>query len=215
MTLKRTLGKKKKSYPSNRPWRPTWLWDFEAPTFCLGGRFTYGGNVMSLTRRPSLPKGFLALISVRSWVDPRTIARLEGVGQLKTVHLIRTRIRDLPGCSIVPQPSTLRRAPKTKLKESNLWFSWLGSSSSNGRAIAQAVSRWLPTAAARIQTRVWSCGICGGQSGAGADFLRVLRFPFIPPISPQSPLPIIRGWYNRPVVTAVLEVPAHKLKKKK
>jgi hypothetical protein len=33
------------------------------------------------------------------------------------------------------------------------------------RAIAQAVSRWLPTAAARAQTRGWSCGICGGQSG--------------------------------------------------
>jgi hypothetical protein len=28
-----------------------------------------------------------------------------------------------------------------------------------GRAIAQAVSRWLPTTAARVQTRVWSCGI--------------------------------------------------------
>jgi hypothetical protein len=28
-----------------------------------------------------------------------------------------------------------------------------------GRAIAQAVSRRLPTAAARVQTRVWSCGI--------------------------------------------------------
>jgi hypothetical protein len=28
-----------------------------------------------------------------------------------------------------------------------------------GRAIAQAVSRWLPTAAARVQNRVWSCGI--------------------------------------------------------
>jgi hypothetical protein len=28
-----------------------------------------------------------------------------------------------------------------------------------GRAIAQAVSRLLPTAAARVQTRVWSCGI--------------------------------------------------------
>jgi hypothetical protein len=29
-----------------------------------------------------------------------------------------------------------------------------------GRAIAQAVSRWLPNAAARVQTRVvWSCGI--------------------------------------------------------
>jgi hypothetical protein len=29
----------------------------------------------------------------------------------------------------------------------------------SGRAIAQAVSRRLPTAAARVQTRVWSCGI--------------------------------------------------------
>jgi hypothetical protein len=28
-----------------------------------------------------------------------------------------------------------------------------------GRAIAQAVSGRLPTAAARVQTRVWSCGI--------------------------------------------------------
>jgi hypothetical protein len=28
-----------------------------------------------------------------------------------------------------------------------------------GRAIAQAVSRRFPTAAARVQTRVWSCGI--------------------------------------------------------
>jgi hypothetical protein len=30
---------------------------------------------------------------------------------------------------------------------------------SSCRAIAQAVSRRLPTAAARVQTRVWSCGI--------------------------------------------------------
>jgi hypothetical protein len=30
-----------------------------------------------------------------------------------------------------------------------------------GRAIAQAVSRWLPTAAARVRALVWSCGICG------------------------------------------------------
>jgi hypothetical protein len=28
-----------------------------------------------------------------------------------------------------------------------------------GRAIAQAVSRQLPTVVARVQTRVWSCGI--------------------------------------------------------
>jgi hypothetical protein len=53
-----------------------------------------------------------------------------------------------------------------------------------GSAIAQAVSSWLPTAAARVQTRIWSSGICGGQSGGGVGFLRVLRFPlsiFIPP----------------------------------
>jgi hypothetical protein len=70
------------------------------------------------------------------------------------------------------------------------------------RAIAQAISHWLPTAAARV----WSCGICDGQSGAGAGFLRVLRFPltiFIPPIAPQSPSSIIWGLYNRPEVAAV------------
>jgi hypothetical protein len=41
----------------------------------------------------------------------------------------------------------------------------------SGHAIAEAVSRWLPTAAAQVQSRVWSSGICGGQSGAGAGFL--------------------------------------------
>jgi hypothetical protein len=55
----------------------------------------------------------------------------------------------------------------------------------DGRAIAQAVSRWLPTAADRVRSRAWSSGICGGQSGAGVGFLRVLRFP----------LPI----FNRPI----------------
>jgi hypothetical protein len=36
--------------------------------------------------------------------------RLEGLGQLKKIHLIGTRTRDLPACSIVPQPTTLPRA---------------------------------------------------------------------------------------------------------
>jgi hypothetical protein len=53
-----------------------------------------------------------------------------------------------------------------------------------GRAVAQAVSRWLPTAEARVRLRA-ACGIYSGQSGTGAGFLRVLRFPLpiIPPIS--------------------------------
>jgi hypothetical protein len=71
-----------------------------------------------------------------------------------------------------------------------------------GRAIVQVVSRWLPSAEAGIS----SCGICGGQSGAGAGFLRVYLFPLlicIPPVSAQSLSSIICGWYNRPVVAAV------------
>jgi hypothetical protein len=39
-----------------------------------------------------------------------------------------------------------------------------------GRAVAQAVSRWLPTAAARVRVRA-ACGVCGGQSSTGAGFL--------------------------------------------
>jgi hypothetical protein len=75
-----------------------------------------------------------------------------------------------------------------------------------GRAIAQAVSRWLRTAAARVPARVRSCGIFGGPSSTGPGFLLVLRFPlpiFVPPIVRQSPSSIIWGWYNRREVDAV------------
>jgi hypothetical protein len=50
-------------------------------------------------------------------------------------------------------------------------------------ALAQAVSSRYSTAAARAH------GICGGLSGTGAGFLRVLRFPLpilIPPTAPYS-----------------------------
>jgi hypothetical protein len=52
-----------------------------------------------------------------------------------------------------------------------------------GRAIAQAVRRWLPTAAAKVQARVWQVGFVVDKVALGAGFLRVLRFPlpiFIP-----------------------------------
>jgi hypothetical protein len=69
-----------------------------------------------------------------------------------------------------------------------------------GRAIAQAVSRWLPIAAAWVRAQIRSCGIYGGESGTGIGFLRIHRFPlpiFIPPTAPHSSSSIIRGWYNR------------------
>jgi hypothetical protein len=95
--------------------------------------------------------------------------------------------------------------------DSDAWVCWCRrprptKGSREGRAIVQAVSRWLPTAASRVRARVWSCGISGGQSGAVAGSLRVLRFSlpiFIPPIALQSPSSIIWGLYNRPEVAAV------------
>jgi hypothetical protein len=58
-----------------------------------------------------------------------------------------------------------------------------------GRAIAEAVSRWLPTAAARVRAWVWQVGFVGGQNGVGAGFLLVLRFPLPKPFTPPSQLP--------------------------
>jgi hypothetical protein len=47
---------------------------------------------------------------------------------------------------------------------------------SDGRAMAQAVSRRPPTAQARARSRVGLCGIFGGQSGTGTVFPQILRF---------------------------------------
>jgi hypothetical protein len=78
----------------------------------------------------------------------------------------------------------------------------LQSNIQQGRAIAQGVSRLLPTAAARVRSQVRSYGICGGQIGTGAGLHRVLRFPLqilILPTAPQSSLSpssiiIIKQW---------------------
>jgi hypothetical protein len=94
---------------------------------------------------------------------------------------------DLP--SIVPvTPLFKKQLSVTKPRESNLVLSPISSplqsnshiqTKVHGRDVAQAR---LPTEAARVRTQVMSCGICGGQSGTGVGFLRVLRFPL-----PNSP----------------------------
>jgi hypothetical protein len=85
----------------------------------------------------------------------------------------------------------------------------------------QAVSRRHPTAATRVRSQVRSCGICGGQSGAGAGVLQVLQFPqpiLIPPTVSHSSSSIIWGWYNRTTVADVSSgltlTPPHGTKKK-
>jgi hypothetical protein len=48
---------------------------------------------------------------LRGRVDPKVMMQLEGLGKLKKSTSSRTRTGDLPACSIVPQPTTLPRAP--------------------------------------------------------------------------------------------------------
>jgi hypothetical protein len=53
--------------------------------------------------------------------------RVEGLGKLKKIHLIGTRTRDLPACSIVPQPTTLPRAHDTGIVASLICLrNWKG-----------------------------------------------------------------------------------------
>jgi hypothetical protein len=51
--------------------------------------------------RENLP----VVVSVRDWVNIRAMVRLEGLRKFKkNYYLIGTRARDLPACSIAPEP---------------------------------------------------------------------------------------------------------------
>jgi hypothetical protein len=66
----------------------------------------------------ALPPGiFLVLISVKRLSRPQGHSAAGRIRSIEKIHIIETRTRDLLACSIVPQPTTLPRAP---LKE--IWF---------------------------------------------------------------------------------------------
>jgi hypothetical protein len=47
----------------------------------------------------------------------------------------------------------------------------------NGRSIAEAVRRWLPTAAARVRARVWQVGFVVDKVASGQVFSEYFGFP--------------------------------------
>jgi hypothetical protein len=71
-----------------------------------------------------------------------------------------------------------------------------------GRAVAQAVSLWFPTAAARVRVRT-ACGVCGGQTGTGGRFSPSTSVSPANQTTEFSIIIITRSWHNRPLVTAV------------
>jgi hypothetical protein len=77
-----------------------------------------------------------------------------------------------------------------------------------GRAVSLAVSRRIPTAAAKVRARVRSCGICGGRSDTVAGFLRVLRFPLpsIPPTAAHLSSFIIPGTICQVVASIIVDL---------
>jgi hypothetical protein len=72
-----------KIYPCNRLWRPIELWEVEAPTFCLDSS-QMAVRLWALRAGCPYPQENIPVHnSVRRWVDPRAIVRLERLGKLK------------------------------------------------------------------------------------------------------------------------------------
>jgi hypothetical protein len=113
----------------------------------------------------------------RSTLYPQKLALTSSTSDGRSVGIVRTRTQ----------------ATEFSFSFSQGHRSLYTAQSQKGRAIARGVIRWRPTAVARVRTWVTSCGICGGQSGTGVGFVRVLHSTAYTTLIIHHP-----GWYIRP-----------------
>jgi hypothetical protein len=86
----------------------------------LDNRLRGGCKIVTLKHGPrsTAQKDLLAHISLRGCANPRAIVLLEELGRLKKfIHLVESRIHDVPVCNIVPQQLRYR-VPQSVCKPS-------------------------------------------------------------------------------------------------
>jgi hypothetical protein len=66
---------------------------------------------MSVLRLPFTPRKIHDTHFCKSLSRPQGHSAAGRIRSIAKIHLLGTRTRDLPDCSIVPQPTTLPRAP--------------------------------------------------------------------------------------------------------
>jgi hypothetical protein len=104
--------KRIKSYPCNRPWRPMGLSHVEAPIFSRQSahRRRWGCQPYApATPCPQEDSWYSFLLEAKPTIGLSAAGRIRSIE--KSNDLIGNWTRDLPACSIVPQPTTLPLAP--------------------------------------------------------------------------------------------------------
>jgi hypothetical protein len=93
---------------------------------------------------PPPPGSFLEPFSVKRLSWPQDHSAAGRIRYIEKIHLIGTRTRDLPACSIVPQPTTLPRAPLgTTVTNQNLIHEEIKNRLNSGNACYHSVQRFL------------------------------------------------------------------------